>query len=305
MIVNNQTNIKVHFAGAESMIRSKLILKGSEINYSLFTIYPFLVDRFGIKHGYQTKGFEYKEVANHNYDHSKHTIQDSGFFSVMFGSYSGDKDEKFVQSWYQGLVDMVRDGGYLGTLVEVDAQKVIGPKKTWRLRERLKIDLPENRQINVFHIEDGQKGLDRMIEFSDYIAISVPELRATGKKNYTERLANYIKSKKPSIDIHLLGCTENKLLRSLRFCSSADSTSWVSLNKFGWFKYNNGKKTIAIKKSEIDRDELIKRKGMIVTKIMNECNKNPTDNLVYYHACDLLQLEYCKKQYSIYAGPQN
>ena len=41
-----------------------------------------------------------------------------------------------------------------------------------------------NRIINVFHIEDGQKGLDRLIEYSDYIALSVPELRILKKKEY-------------------------------------------------------------------------------------------------------------------------
>ena len=75
-----------------------------------------------------------------------------------------------------------------------------------------------------------------MIEFSDYIAISVPELRAIGKKNHCERLTNYIKSKKPSIDIHLLGCTELKLRKSLGFATSSDSTSYLSGNKYGYIK---------------------------------------------------------------------
>ena len=49
MIVENQSNIKVHFAGAENLIRSNLILKGINSNYSLFTIFPFLCNEFGIK----------------------------------------------------------------------------------------------------------------------------------------------------------------------------------------------------------------------------------------------------------------
>ncbi len=90
-----------------------------------------------------------------------------------------------------------------------------------------------NRQINVFHKEDGQKCLDRLIEFSDYIAVSVPELRVLGQKNYTEKIVHYIKNKKPSIDIHLLGCTENKLLKQLSFCTSADSTSHKAPARYG------------------------------------------------------------------------
>ena len=90
-----------------------------------------------------------------------------------------------------------------------------------------------NRIINVFHLEDGQEGLDRMIEFSNYIAISVPELRFMNKKEYLYRLASYIKNKKPSIDIHLLGFTEKTNLEKLKFCSSCDSSSWISGVRYG------------------------------------------------------------------------
>lgn len=305
MIVENQSNLKVHFAGAENLIRSNLILKGVRSNYSLFTIFPYLCNNFGIKHGYQNKGLTYSEVAQNNYDHSKHCIQDSGLFSLMFGSYKGKKDEKFITEWYNSLVTTTSDGKFKGTCVEVDCQKVLGVDKAWEFRERMKIDLPNNRQINVFHKEDGQKGLDRMIEFSDYIAISVPELRSIGQKNYTEKIAHYIKNKKPLIDIHLLGCTENKLLKELNFCSSADSTSWVSLNKFGWFKYNDGKETTTIKKSNISIDNLKKIYYERLDKIFDESRVKKSSSLLYYHACDLFQLEFLLKQYSHYAGNQD
>lgn len=305
MIVENQSNIKVHFAGAENLIRSNLILNGAGSKYSLFTIFPFLCDQFNIKHGYQNKGLTYAEVATNNFENSKHCIQDSGLFSLMFGSYKGEKSEKFIIDWYEKLVETTLTGQYKGTVVEVDCQKVLGVKKAWELRKRMKTDLPNNRQINVFHKEDGQKGLDEMIEFSDYIAISVPELRALKQKNYTERIAYYIKNKKPEIDIHLLGCTENKMLRDLSFCSSADSTSWVSLNKYGWFKYNDGSKTVSIKKSNISRSQLKSEYYDRLEQIFKDSKLKRTESLMYYHACDLFQLEFLIKQYSIYAGSQD
>jgi hypothetical protein len=305
MIVDNQSNIKVHFAGAENLIRSNLILKGANSNYSLFTIFPFLCNNFQIKHGYQNKGQTYKEVSSNNFDNSNHCIQDSGLFSLMFGSYKGNKDEKFISDWYHSLVKTTSEGDFKGTVVEVDCQKVLGINTAWKFREQLKKDLPNNRQINVFHKEDGQKGLDRLIEFSDYIAISVPELRNLGQKSYTEKIANYIKNKKPAIDIHLLGCTENKLLKSLSFCSSADSTSWVSLNKFGWFKYNDGKKTTTIKKSNISRKNLEDIYYSRLNNLFDLSRVKKTPSLLYYHSCDLFQLEYLIKQYTIYAGNQD
>ena len=73
-----------------------------------------------------------------------------------------------------------------------------------------------------------------MIEFSDYIAISVPELRIAGKASWVPQLAAYIKQKKPSIDIHLLGCTQLDILRQCKFCTSADSTTWTIGKRYGY-----------------------------------------------------------------------
>ena len=305
MIVQNQKNIKVHFAGAESLIRSNIILDVCKANYSLFTIFPYLCNEFDIKHGYQNKNTTYSEIAKLNYINSRHTIQDSGLFSLMFGAYKGKKDENFITRWYEKLVEVTSQGNFKGTVVEVDCQKVLGVDKAWEFRQRMKKDLPNNRQINVFHFEDGQKGLDRMIEFSDYIAISVPELRFLKKKNYTVNIANYIKNKKPEIDIHLLGCTENKLLQELSFCTSADSTSWVSLNKFGWFKYNDGIKTHTIKKSNINRKKLQEKYGKGIHKAILESKVKLSDSLQYYHQCDAMQIDYLIKQYTVYAGKQD
>ena len=305
MIIPNQENLKVHFAGCESLIRSNIILQGAKVNYALFTIFPYLCQQFGIKHNYQNKGVTYEEVSNLNYINSKHCIQDSGLFSLMFGSYKGKKDEEFIYRWYEELIKLTIKGEFKGTVVEVDCQKVLGVEKSWKLREQMKIDLPDNRQINVFHKEDGQKGLDRIIEFSDYIAISVPELRALKQKNYTNKIAYYIKNKKPSIDIHLLGCTENKLLKELNFCTSSDSTSWVSFNKYGWFHYNNGIKSIAIKKSNINKETLKATYYQRLNRIFEISRVKQTESLTYYHACDLMQAEFFLKQYSFYAGNQD
>jgi 5-methylcytosine-specific restriction endonuclease McrA len=77
-------------------------------------------------------------------------------------SCNSSKGGKFIIEWYEKLVETTNSGKFLGTVVEVDCQKVLGIKKAWELREQMKKDLPNNRQINVFHKEDGQKGLDRM-----------------------------------------------------------------------------------------------------------------------------------------------
>ncbi len=306
MIVENQKNIKVHFAGCESLVRSEAILNCSKVNYSLFTIFPFICKEFDIPHGFYNANKDgYFNVSKRNFDNSKHSIQDSGFFSLMFGSYKGDKSEKFINRYYDKLVELTFNSDYKGSVVELDCQKILGVKKAWEYRKNLKKDLPNNRIINVFHLEDGKKGLDELIEFSNYIAISVPELRATGIKNKTYNLANYIKNKKPEIDIHLLGCTENKMLNDLNFCSSADSTSWLSLNRYGHFKYNDRKKTYTIKKSDIDKEKLLNLYSKEIEYLFNKVEISEKGDLRYYYACDILQVSYLKKQYQYYGGNQD
>ena len=236
-------NVKVHFAAGE--VQNQYIAAlALGVNYSLYTCYPWVERKIfpsakspimPLKWQKEDSG---RLIPKYIADTTLHTIQDSGLFTLMFGSQKqAKKDETLINRWYDGLVEFTLAHGAPVTCVEVDCQKLLGPEKAWEFRERLRRDLPErNRIINVFHLEDGQKGLDRMIEYSDYIAISVPELRFAGKKNIVPSLARYIKSKKPSIDIHLLGCTEVKLLKECSFATSADSTSWVSGKRFGFLK---------------------------------------------------------------------
>ena len=143
--------------------------------------------------------------------------------------------------------------------MEIDCQKLLGVEEAWWFRRRMKKLLP-NRQINVFHYEDGKDGLDRLIDFSDYIAISVPELRIVKPNTYKKdavALARYCKKRKPTIDIHMLGCTEYSMLKDIRFCTTADSTSWLSGVKYGYFSDGIQKGHVnTIKQSILDEREV-------------------------------------------------
>lgn len=225
-------NIKVHFAGCDNEFGSHVALQMVGVKYRLYTCYPF------IKNKKLEDSFKLKPTAplldgNIKF---KHTIQDSGLFTLMFGAA---KHKKLTYDdlvyWQDKLMKFTMENNLNSTCVEVDCQKVLSPEDAWKLRYRMREKLP-NRQINVFHKEDGQKGLDRLIEFADYIAISVPELRITNPTTFredTHRLAWYIKNKKPEIDIHLLGCTDLKMLKQNKFCTSADSTSWLAPLQYG------------------------------------------------------------------------
>lgn len=290
-------NVKVHFAGCEVQ-NQFLALKELGVNYGLYTAYPF-VERLVFGKGVSPimplkwqKDNPYKEIPKYIMDNMKHVIQDSGLFTLMFGSQQGRKDETLINKWYDGLVRYTNEFTQGVTMVEVDCQKVLNPSKAWEFRERLRNDCPNNRIINVFHLEDGSKGLDRLIEFSDYIAISVPELRIAGKANKVPALAAYIKRKKPSIDIHLLGCTELKLLRQCRFCTSADSTTWTIGKRYG---YIEGKHI-----SSINTEKIKQHYGEDVWKRVQEYNKKE-----YNTNFLLLQVDKLKHTYEKTCGCQD
>lgn len=247
MIVENQKNIKVHLATTEIISQGISAIAGGS-NYGLGTAFPMVYNAM------KTGKFKNDKLISRMSSNFEHYILDSGLFTLMFGSHKGKKDEAYLDRWYECLTDYVLHEEYNGTMVEVDCQKVLGVEKAWEYRKKMK-EKVSNRIINVFHIEDGQKGLDRLIEYSDYIALSVPELRFINKKEYLYRLANYIKNKKPNIDIHLLGFTEKTNLEKMSFCTTCDSSSWISGIRYGQVETIKGKGHIDnIKKSIINEN---------------------------------------------------
>lgn len=289
-------NIKVHFAGAECQ-NLYIATKYLGVNYQLYTAFPF-VERMVFEKAQSPimplkwqKGNEYRDIPQNIIGHNLHTIQDSGLFTLMFGSRAGTKDEALVNKWYDALVRFTNDNAAGATCVEVDCQKILSPDKAWEFRERMRRDLPNNRIINVFHLEDGKEGLDRMIEFSDYIAISVPELRKHKKKGFLSQLARYIKNRKPEIDIHLLGCTELDLLRECNFCTSADSTTYVVGKRFGYIKGKHIK--------QLQTEAVRQLVGGGIYDNVHEYNSETNTNFL------LTNIERLKRDYSKYAGNQD
>ena len=299
MTLHLPDNVKVHFAACE--VQNQFIAaQALGVRYFLFTCYPW-VERMIFKHPkspimplrWQKGGDTGKLIPEYIQANARHVIQDSGLFTLMFGSQKTvTKDEALLNKWYDGLLEFTLHHGQPVTCVEVDCQKLLGPDKAWEFRERLRRDLPkQNRIINVFHLEDGQKGLDRLIEYAEYIAISVPELRFAGRKNMVPYLARYIKRKKPSIDLHLLGCTELALLKECSFATSADSTSWISCKRFGFLKGRH----VNTLNTEVVQNLV----GIDAWNTIAEYNRQTmTDSLC-------ASIEILKEEYVKYAGPQD
>lgn len=289
-------NIKIHYAGAE--VQNLFVaVRELGVNYALYTAFPF-VERMLFGNKAKSPVIPLKSMSDPKIDipractsTMKHCIQDSGLFTLMFGAQAGNHDEETINRWYDALCEFTLMHGSGATCVEVDCQKVLGVEKAWEFRERMRHDLP-NRIINVFHLEDGQKGLDRMIEFSDYIAVSVPELRHAGKKDYTYKVASYIKNRKPEIDIHLLGCTEMSLLKQCAsFCTSSDSTTYVSGKRYGFV----GKHHIR----NIRTEDVRKLVGDEIYDCINQYNNEQNTNFL------CLSIESYKRKYQNAVGNQD
>jgi len=300
-------NIKVHFANAEQLSNFESALFAG-VHYGLFTVFHFICEKFGIT-GFPCIGVkdhaEMMSILKSQMADQRHTIMDSGLFTLMFGAKAGKRDKAFMERWTEALCDFVLENDIYPTCVDIDCQKVLGVAEAWEFRERMRQRLPGRRIINVFHVEDGKKGLDRLIEYSDYIAIGAPELRIVYGmgKGYEEamiRYAHYVKNKKPSIDIHLLGCTSKRLLHDLNFCTSADSTSWLSVNRFGQLKVDGKTHHISAIKGDVAAD--------IAQRLEDACYARGFSRLklasMRYLSRYALAAQCCLRDYTEWAGSQ-
>lgn len=289
-------NIKVHWAGAEVM-NQYIATKALGVNYYLYTAFPF-VERMVFGKGKAPimplrwqKANPAHDIPRYIIDNNINTIQDSGLFTLLFGSRKGTKDEAILNRWYDALVQFTLENAAGAICVEMDCQDLIGTEKAWQFRERMKHDLPNNRIINVWHPIDGQKGLDRMIEFSDYISFSSLAFPLKVRREKTRQMAYYIKTKKPEIDIHILGCTVLDILGDMRFCTSCDSTTWTGVKRFGYIEGHHQKKLRTDKVRELFGDTIYNQ----VLEYNNETNTNGL----------LTNIERLKRQYEMIAGNQN
>ena len=293
-------NIKVHFAGMEDKVQFACKeIAGAK--YSLWSCYKYIA---GKKPGDDMRVtsdiFIPKLVENTD----RHVIMDSGLFTMMFGAGKGvEQSAATIKDWQDKQLEFIRQNDIQSTIVECDCQKLLGVEEAWYFRRRMR-DKIKNRQINVYHKEDGQKGLDRLIEFTDYIAFSVPELRGVYGNNHarvTRRLVEYTKNKKPEIDIHLLGCTDKKMLHENRDCTSADSTSWLSGRRYGrvaGYHYTQLRDSAAVALEKKYRAEMNRWK-----EILNIPSSEKLDN--YYYMQGVLGLVSELRIYESICGPQD
>ena len=162
-------------------------------------------------------------------------IIDSGIFTFMYGGEKDNFSRELFDGYrieYKEFVKKIKNPK--AWFVELDAQKLIGASDTWEIRKEFAS--MGRRMICVYHLEDENP--DKLIDFSDYIAVGYPELRKNLSKTEMRKLICYIASraKRKGKKVHLLGSTSDWDLKTFSFCDSADSSSWVMINKVGYRK---------------------------------------------------------------------
>jgi hypothetical protein len=162
---------------------------------------------------------------------------DSGLFSLMFGVGQGTLttfDE--YRRYTEGYLNHLRQWGWKHAIVECDVQRILNPDACEKLRDEF-FRSSEFEVIYVWHMPDGLDRLRELARTSKRIALSVPELRnvtagtRTGVKPLLLKLLSEIRSTGATPRIHLLGNTENKLIRLPS--DSCDSSTWMSACRWG------------------------------------------------------------------------
>ena len=293
-------NCKVHFAGSDGQENFYAALNAADVGYRLYSCYKYIVN----KKPDSDFTLPYEHVIRAQCREQKHVIQDSGIFTFMFGVGKGQPMTlEILRQWQDKMVAFVQQNDIDATLVEIDCQKVLDGEEAWDFRGRMKKLLPHHRHMNVWHFEDGRKGLDRLIEFSDYLAVGLPEWRRTKKASHKDDvryITHYIKNKKPEIDIHLLGCTDARILKENSFCTSSDSTSWLAGVKYGTIDDGFQKRHIRNFKRELFEA----RREAIIAELAKRGVTSGSRNLDYTTNASLCAT-ICKNQYSLTAGTQN
>lgn len=214
--------MKVHFAGYLSFVKA---IDRAGVNYILDTFYEI-----------RAMSSEKKMDHLKRMSKKKHSIVDSGLFTLMFGAKKGTPiSEQFIIDWQDEYARTINLSGYTGSIVECDVQKVLSADFAWEMRKKFKTQVV-NQIINVYHLEDENP--DKLIAYSDYIAVSIPELRIFLSKKDRYSVTQYISTKAVAKGkkVHLLGCTEVEMMKKFSYCFSCDSTSWISGGRYNAHK---------------------------------------------------------------------
>ena len=223
--------MKVHLAG-ELSLQNELAMYNIGIRYRLNSFY------------YIKKKWVGAKVMSMY----KHTIIDSGLFTMMFGatSHIGITPES-LDIYKEQYISFIKSIPYKNfTYVELDVQKKMSSEDAWEYRREFRKRLPDKLIMNVYHLEDGNP--DKLIDFSDYISVGMLELKQELSVKERESIVSYIinKAQSKGKKVHILEMSGRKYMRMWRRADTCDSTNWI------WYGRSNPYKEHLIKSFGMD-----------------------------------------------------
>lgn len=288
--------MKIYFAGAECINHLAVCFEAG-VKHHLYTAWKYLAPVFDIKTHTGFLSAKNRTAPQYINESKNPAILDSGLFSLMFGKHGKTVNEKLISEYQEKYIQLIIDNKITHPVVECDCQNLVGQKVAWKLREELREAVP-NTIINCIHLSDGVKGADRLIEYAEYISIGCPEQKRADHKNHVRniiRLAKYIHKKRPELKIHLLGTTNEKILKEVPFITSADSTSWQSGIRYATYKNHS---LHNIKKDYLQQYEDRAR------KIITQYGFPKSENNLRYNEWELLVCEVELANYTKLYGSQ-
>lgn len=166
-------------------------------------------------------------------------IFDSGLFTV-FGMAKKDKNFDFGK-FFKNYAPAYRD--YINFIlskipeeskkhvffVNLDTDFILGLEQTKKFNEMLLSETNQENIIGTYHVGDGKKYLDELIEKFDYIAIT-DNLAYNDSEfyiKYIQAACEYARNKKPDIKIHALGRSDTDIFKALgNLANTCDSSSY-------------------------------------------------------------------------------
>lgn len=231
--------MKLYLAGCGRLVDLVACAAAGTVSTVLASYYSFYNSNKGTYRFGSGTAFDYEKHVKITKELNFGTILDSGLFSLLFGAGKNlEITDKTLEAYANTYLQFVEESNTHGYIVECDGQMILGVDKIWEFRKQYFEKWKNNDVIYVWHVTDGEKNLDRMVERYNYIAVSVPECRIASStmkvplRALVTKILDRIYSRREDIKVHLLGNTQASLLE-FRRVESCDSTSWAYPN---WYK---------------------------------------------------------------------
>ena len=174
-----------------------------------------------------------RELPPAQYDPTNgiHWLLDSGVFTLMKDSATLTLQD--AREYSRRYLEQVARMGWKHPIVECDMQRVLGVEETWKLRAEF-FDQSGLEVMHVWHLPDGEAGLERMAARYDYIGFGLPELKRCAQGNYRALLLAAlarVRATNPKARVHLLGTADSQLLQLPIY--SCDISSWIGSMQYG------------------------------------------------------------------------